>query len=564
MAGRMLVMGLTGATMNKPHVAPVPADEKTPPFSQPGKVFAGPLPKCFAYIFAACILQWTQGLGANLVQVNIYQLTGYFHATITEVTWLVSAYMIPNVSLAILLIKIRTQYGLRAFGELSIIGFVLVSMLHLFVHDLQSALIIRFFAGIAAAPMSSLAFFYMIEAFAPEKKRIMGQSLNLMNVALAIPIARLVSPYLIDHAGFHGLYIFEAGMALIGFACVFKLPLTPIPRAKVIEKMDFLSYGLIALGLGINAAIMPVGRLYWWREAAWMGWWLAFAALCLMIAAVIELNRKNPLIDLRWLFSPEMLHIAFVLIVFRVLLSEQATLASNFFYLFGLLNSELTTLHLFILCGTVLGGFSCVFFYKSGREDQFHIVALVLLALGAWMDSHATNLTRPENMYWSQAMIGCGGAMFLPPSMAKGLATALARGPKYILSFIAVFLFTQSTGGITSSALFGSLQMMLEKYHSSTLVDGVVMSNPIVANQVRQLSGVYAHVLTDPQLLNAEGVAVLAKKATLEANILAYNDVFRIYSVIALVLLIFLLAKITVRFLKSRREKARSLKLQMA
>jgi len=134
------------------------------------------------------------------------------------------------------------------------------------------------------------------------------------------------------------------GLALIGFGCIFSLPLTPIKRAKVIEKIDFLSYGLIAVGLGINAAIMPVGKFYWWREVGWMGWWLAFAALCLLVAVVIELNRKNPLIDLRWLFSKEMLHIAIVLLLFRMLLSEQATLASNFFNLFGLLNREMETM----------------------------------------------------------------------------------------------------------------------------------------------------------------------------------------------------------------------------
>ncbi|CBI76940.1 protein of unknown function [Bartonella clarridgeiae 73] len=63
-------------------------------------------------------------------------------------------YMAPNVSIAIMLIKIRYQFGLRNFAELSILGFFLVCILHLFVTDLHSALIIRFFASIAAAPMT--------------------------------------------------------------------------------------------------------------------------------------------------------------------------------------------------------------------------------------------------------------------------------------------------------------------------------------------------------------------------------------------------------------------------
>lgn len=545
-------------------VVPIPDDERQPPFPNPGKIFAGPIHKCLIYILAASLLQWVYGLGANMVQSNITQLTGFFHATVEETTWLVGAYMAPNVSLAIFLIKIRNQYGLRLFAELSIIGFLLTCILHLFVTSLQSAIIIRFFAGIAAAPMSSLAFFYMIEAFAPAKKRTVGLSLNLMNIALAVPLSRLVSPSLIDHAGFHALFALEMGLALIGFGCIFYLPLTPIKRAKVIEKMDYVSFGLIAIGLGINAAIMPVGRLYWWREVEWMGWWLAFAALCLMVASVIELNRKNPLIDLRWLFSREMLHIAIVLLMFRILLSEQATLASNFFNLFGLLNRELETMHGAVVVGTVLGGLACAIFFKPGREDLFHVIALVLLATGSFMDSHATNLTRPEQMIWSQGMIGTGYALFLPPSMSKGLATAIARGPKYILSFIAVFLFTQNTGGLMSSAFFGSMQTLFEKYHSNILTQQLVMSDPIVANEVKQLSGVYSHVISDPALLHSEGLATLGQKATLEANVLAYNDVFRLYSCIALIVLVMLLIRMILRGYRNFRDKHAELSIKTA
>lgn len=519
------------------------SDQPMPPYKV-GKIFAFTWPRALLYIFAATVLSWTQGFGMNFVQSNLLQLQGYFNATPTETAWLMGAYMAPNVSLAILLIKIRTQYGLRNFAELSIIGMVVISLLHLFVSDLHTAFIVRFFGGVAAAPMSSIAFLYMIEAFAPAKKQTIGLTLNLMNVTLNMPLARIFSSFLFDNDGLRGLYMFEMSLALIGVGLIFYLPLTPVPRAKVLEKLDFVSYGFFAVGLAINALIMPVGRLYWWREAQWIGGGLFAALIFIVIGVVIELNRKNPLIDLRWLFSRDMLHIAAVLLIFRMLLSEQSTMAANFFNLFGLYNRELIPLYLHVIGGTIAGALICVFFLKPGREDILHAIALVLMAYGSWLDSYATNLTRPEQMYWSQALIGVGGGLFLPPSMFKGLASALARGQKYILSFIALFLFTQSTGGLMSSAFFGSLQTMLQKYHFSMITQHIVMSDPVVAGRVQQLSAAYTSVLTDSSLRSAEGIAILAKQATLEANILAYNDVFRIYSCIALTLLAFLLFKI--------------------
>jgi len=513
------------------------------PDDQPGNVFVFSLPRAFLYILTATILSWTQGLGMYMVLANIQQIQGYFHTTIAETTWLVSAYMAPYASLAFFLIKIRTEFGLRNFASLAIFGFITVCLLHIFVSDFRTALIIRFLGGIAAAPMSSLAFLYMIEPFTQARKTTTGISLNLINVALAMPLSRLIAPSLLDIGDFPGLYHLETGMALIGLVLIFYLPLTHAPRARVIGKLDIISYLLIAAGLGINAALMPVGRFYWWQEASWMGVAFAIAVIVLIIAALVELNRKSPLIDLRWLFSREMLHIAIVMLIFRVVLSEQSTLAINFFNLFGLLNHELYTLYLFVIAGIILGGLSCAFFFRPGREDVFHVIALVCLVTGSWLDSHSTNMTRPPDMYLSQGLIGIGTGLFLPPSMSKGMLTAFARGPTYILSFIAVFLFTQSTGGLMGSAFFSSLQIILEKYHSNMLAQHIVLSDPVVANRISILSMPYRQILQDPNLLQAEGLATLSKQTTLEANILAYNDVFRIYCCIALALLVILFIK---------------------
>ena len=155
-----------------PAAAPAPIPAPMPPLRAAG------------YMLASLLLALTQGLGMNLISANLPQIQGALGATTNEATWLVAAYMAPNVSLSLALIKIRTQYGLRNFAELSILVFVLVSLMHLFVDDLHSALIVRFFSGIAAAPMSSLGFLYMLEPFPPAKKLNIGLSLALTNLSL--------------------------------------------------------------------------------------------------------------------------------------------------------------------------------------------------------------------------------------------------------------------------------------------------------------------------------------------------------------------------------------------
>ena len=486
-----------------------------------------------ACIAASTLLAMTQGFGMNLVAANIPQLQGPFGATSAEAVWLMAAYMAPNASLSLALIKIRNQYGLRHFAELGIAVFLVVSVLHIFITDLHSAIVLRFFAGIAAAPLSSLGFLYMLEAFTPARKLTVGISLALTNIGLAAPLTRLISPALIELGGVRALLHLEVALAMLSFAAIYLLPLTPVPRARVIEKLDILSYVFIAIGFGSGAVILVTGRTYWWMEAQWIGELLVVMIGALTIAAVLELNREKPLIDLRWLFSREVLHFAAVLVLFRLMLAEQTAVASNFFQIMGLQNDQLTHLYGVVALATLAGGLICAVIMKPGREPGIHMVALLLIGVGAFLDSHATNLTRPEQMYVSQAMIAAGGSLFLPPAIAAGFTMALKKGPQYILSFIVVFLVTQSLGGLAGSALFGSFITLREKFHSNVLAQAMTLADPLVAARVSQLSAAYGRTITDAAVLKAEGVALLSQQVTREANVLAHNDAFFVIALLA-------------------------------
>ncbi|WP_438749278.1 MFS transporter [Pararhizobium sp. O133] len=478
------------------------------------------------YMASSVLLFLTQGLGMNLLNANIYQLQGSLSATTTEIAWLSAAYMAPYASMSIALFKIRSQFGLRPFAELSIICFVIASILNLFVSDLHSAIVVRFLSGMAAAPLSTLGFLYMLEAFPPARKLSLGLSLALLNTTLSAPLARIISPSLMELGGWHALYTFEMGLALIALPVVYLLPLTAPPRAKVIQKMDILSYLLLATGFGCLAVFLTLGRLYWWFEAPWLGLLLACSITALTVMVVIELPRKMPLIDMRWLFTRENMHMAGILLLFRVVSSEQTTTAANFYMQLGLLNEQTQTMYSIILLASIAGGLVCAVLMMTRYVETAHVLALVLIAAGAFLDSQSTSLTRPEQMYFSQSMVAAGAAMFLPPVMSKGFAAVLAKGVPYIVNFLVIFLFTQSIGALCAQAALGTFVTIREKFHSSVLVEHILLTNPFVAQRVSQLSGSYGKVITDKALLDAEGLQLLGQQITREANILAYNDAF--------------------------------------
>ncbi len=531
---------------------PVASAEPQPAAPPPAATLTMPFPRALAYILAAVVLSLAQGIGMNAIAANLVQIQGSFGVTVNEATWLMAAYMAPNASLSLILIKVRNQYGLRPFAEIGIVIFVAVSAVHLYVDDFRSALVLRFFAGMAASPMSSLGFLYMLEPFQPAKKLNLGLCLSLANLSIAAPVARLISPSLLDLGQWHAIYTVEMGLALIALVMVYRLPLTSPPRTQVITFMDWVSYAFIAVGFGALAVVLTVGRLYWWLEAPWIGVLFAVAVISLTIAVIIELNRESPLIDVRWLTSAPILHFAGVLLLFRIALSEQTSGAVAFLTQLGIMQGQFALLWAIVLVVSVLGGLACAAVMKPGREPYIHAVALILIGTGAFIDAHSTSLTRPEQMLLSQAMIAMGGALFLPPALSAGMMMALKKGPNYILSFIVVFLTTQSLGALLGSALLGTFVTIREKFHSSQIVEHLSMTDPLVSQRIGQLGAAYGRVISDRTILNAEGAQLLSQQATREAYVLAYNDLFLLIAGLSAVALAALVLHLTIHTLRQR------------
>jgi MFS family permease len=499
---------------------PAPAPAAPPPFVRK------PLPIQLLYALTSVTAAVMQGLGTSLISANLQQIAGPLEATQNEASWLVAAYLFPNVSLGLFLFKVRTQYGIRNFCELAIIPFVIVSLAHLWVNDLALSIALRFFAGAAAAPISSMAFLYMLEIFPPEKKLNIGICLALIGLSLATPIAGLVSPSLLDLNDLQGLYLLELGLALVVFGLIYILPLTSPPRAKVISSMDYVSYALLATSMGCLAIFFTMGRLYWWLEADWLAWVLVVGIVAGALLAMLELNRSNHLIDIRWITSREIIHFAGVLLVFRMLLTEQSTGAINFFRQLGLFNEQMAGLYWCILGASLVSGLLCAAIMKPGREAGIHLAALVLIAAGTLMDSYSTVLTRPEQMYASQSLIAFGSGLFLPPAMAVGFAAALKKGLTYIISFIAVFLFTQKVGAFIGSALFGTFVTWREHYHSAIMTSRLLPTDPLVTARIGQYVGAYSHSGSDSVQNTVQGTSLFAKQVQQQAYVLAYNDAF--------------------------------------
>lgn len=489
-------------------------------------------PKRAAYLVVGIMVGLTGGLGTALVTANQPYLQGVFGATPVEAAWLPAAYVMTNVSANILLVKFRQQFGLRRFTEIFLGVYALVTLGHLFVHSLGSAIAVRAASGIAGAALSTLGLYYVMQAFPLEHRR-RGLAIGISVSTLALPLARIFSVDLLGYGEWRGLYLFELGMALVALAGVLMLKLPPSDRIKAFEPRDFLTFALFAPGMALLCAVLSLGRTVWWTETPWLGWALVASVTLLVAAIALEHFRENPLINIRWMANGTMVRLGLSVLLVRIALSEQNTGAVGFLQALGLTNDQMHGLFAVVLAGCVVGAVASALTIDPRHALLPTAVSLGCIAVGALIDAQASNLTRPGNMMLSQFLIGFGSTFFLGPALVAGLGSVMSQ-PRNLISFVVMFGMAQNLGSLLGTALLGSFQTVREKFHSSQIVEHLSLLDPQVAARVQAYASRYAAVIADPAQRNTQALRTLAGTATREANVLAYNDVYLAIAAIAL------------------------------
>ncbi|MGN7742035.1 MFS transporter [Pseudomonas sp. 22526] len=497
-----------------------------------------PSHKRLAYALVGLLVAITGGLGNALVVANLQYLQGALGATTAEMAWLPAAYVMTNVSMNLLLVKFRQQFGLRAFTEVFLVLYALVTFGHLFVNDLSSAIAVRAAHGMVGAALSSLGLYYMVQAF-PAKWRMKALVLGLGASQLALPLARLFSEDLLQIAEWRGLYLFELGLALASLGCVFLLKLPPGDRFRTFEKLDFLTFAILASGVALLCAVLSLGRIDWWLEAPWIGYASAGSIVLILTGLAIEHNRSNPMLMTRWLGSGAAIRLALAVILIRMVLSEQSTGAVGFLQALNMSSQQMRLLYGVMLLGSIAGLATSALTINPSHLLMPLVISLALMAVGSVMDSFSSNLTRPANMYFSQFLLAFGGTFFLGPTMVLGTRNVLTN-PRNLVSFSVLFGICQNLGGLIGSALLGTFQIVREKYHSSHIVEQLVMMDPRVLGRVQSGGAAVGGMIADPQARELQGIRSLASAATREANVLAYNDVFMLIAVIAVLTMIWI------------------------
>ena len=530
--------------------------EERPAFPGSPYVPSHPMRRRFGYVLVACLLGITATLGNALVSVNVANLSGALGIYVEQASWLPAIYVAMNASANLLLVKARAQFGITAvtYGLLS--AYIAAALLQFIAPGFASAVVIRGISGIMAAGLTTLTVYNLMQVFSIKARPaalLIGSTLP----QLATPLARLVPVEMLSLDSWSGLHMIELGLGLSALAAVLWLPLPPSERSKAFEPLDLLTIGLLMPAITLFCCAVNEGRLLWWADTPWLGWALAAAVPLFVLAILVERSRARPLLQIGWLSSLDILRFAAIALLMRLALAEQTYGAVGLLTSSGLTNDQFHTLFAWVLVAMLAGLVTCVATARAERLPYQVIVAALAIAAGAWLDTEANNLTRPAQLYWSQGLISFGTTLFFGPTLVYGFLRMFERGPDHLVSLIVLFSITQSVGGLVGSAALGTYQVAAARGHLQAMSERVSADNPLVTQRIGEGTISLSGVLVDPAARAGQGSGQLVQAMNREANVLAFNDVFRLVSFLALGTAAYVAYVIAFNKLKRRLWKSR-------
>ena len=519
----------------------------------------GPKVLPLARAAAGLLLGLTQGFGLYLVSNNLGDIQGSLGATAAEASWLSTAYFATALWATLLVTKMRLHFGLRAFTTGSLWLFLAISALHLLTDGLGSAIAVRAALGLAAAPLSTLAVFYMMEAL-PTRLAPLGLLIGFACLQLPGPLSRVIAPDLLAAGRWHGLFMLDVALAALSVAAIHVVPLKPQPRQIAFVAGDLPAFALYAAGLALLCVTVSQGRLAWWTDAPWLGGCLALAIACMGLYALVDLNRPSPLIDLRWLARPNMLRFVLAVLLFRIVLSEQTVGVVGLMSALGQSNLQMRTLFALASAGLMAGFMVAAVVAARRGAPWLSVLAVSLVLCAAWMDSQATSLSRPAQFYVSQTLLAVGLGLFFSASLLQGFGPVMKDGGRQLVSFLAAFSAAQFLGSLLGSAWVGTWVARRQTFHYAALVEHLAIGDPQVAQRLAQLGGSVARFVGEPAARAQQGLMLLHQQITRESVVLAYDDLFTMTAALAAVMLLWL----TVLAIRVLRRQAATAALPVA
>src|SRR6266849_6113607 len=251
--------------------------------------------------FAVALASVLELVDTSIVNVAIPHMMGELGATLDEIAWVSTGYIVANVIVLPLTSWLSTRFGRRNYYTGSIVLFTVASFLCGNATSLETLVAARVVQGIGGGALISTAQAILFDVF-PVEERATGQAIFGMSVMVGPTLGPTLGGWITDNYSWPWIFYINIPLGIIAAI----LTVTYVADAEHQERADKIDY------LGIILLTLCVGSLQWMLERGERyDWWesrfvtmLGFTALLSGIALIWhELTTDEPVINFRILKS---------------------------------------------------------------------------------------------------------------------------------------------------------------------------------------------------------------------------------------------------------------------
>jgi MFS transporter, DHA2 family, multidrug resistance protein len=482
-----------------------------------------------ALITICCMMgNLMQALDSTIANVSLPYMQGSMSTSSEEITWVLTSYVIAAAIMTAPVGWMAVRYGRKNLFIVCMCGFVVSSMLCGAAESLEQIVFFRILQGISGAALVPLSQATMLDIY-PFERRAQAMAIFGMGVMLGPILGPTLGGYLTDWYNWRWCFYVNVPVGIVAVTgLIIFMPKAPI-RPEL--RFDWTGFAVLALAIGCMQLMLDRGQTLDWFYAREIWVEAVVAVLCIYLFIVHMMTAENPFLPPA-LFKDRNFVCAAVMVFFfaMIMLASSALLAP---YLETLAGYPVATAGLAMAprgFGTAIG---MQLASKMSRWiDQRIIMATGLLIMG-WslhaMSNWTPDITEREMML---------------TLLIQGLSMGFVFNPMTVIAFVT--LPSQYRGHATSLQALGRNfgQALGVSVMSFTLTRGVQANHADIAagitpfDRVLQGNGAVARTL-DPA--THHGAALLDQMIGHQAQIIAFNNDFRLMTLVVVPPLILLL-----------------------
>src|SRR5213596_3032444 len=235
----------------------------------------------------------------TIVNVAFNDMRGSLGATLSEVSWVITAYAIGNVIIVPMTSWLSKQFGRRNYFAASIVIFTVFSFLCGNASGIWELVIFRFIQGIGGGALLVTSQTIITESYPPEK-RGMAQAIYVLGVIIGPTLGPPLGGYIVDH--FAWPYIFYINIPVGIIATLLALQYVRSPKyaeKRPASQVDWLGIFLLTAAVGSLQYILEKGQEDDWYSSKLIITLTVVAALGFYCFIWREMTYKYPIVELR-------------------------------------------------------------------------------------------------------------------------------------------------------------------------------------------------------------------------------------------------------------------------